>query len=398
MGTVATAPEAVPAPGPAPAHRDRNWGLFLAALTVALAIPYALMGPGFFREDWVHIARLDHCGIRCVTNEFPARPVMIVLYDALFSLFGRHPVGCVAVLTALLAASAVALFRLGAVFVDRGTALLIAVTWVVLPTHGALSHWAAAVHIDLALLLLLIGVRRVATARRRPTAGLALLIAAGLCYEAMFPVAIVAVLLCRGRGASRRFTMVAVASIAVPAAWGVFAQHHRVMALARFPNLVTSNFGFGGPLLLAAVVIGAVIAARRTADPMPRRLVLTGLALLIIGYLPFITAGYDVQFIGLGDRGNVVSAIGGAMLWVAAAHGLTKNRRLAAIAVTALCLVALPLRIEEDHNYARTAADVQRTVHCLERTINCPRPDTYVGGVNLDQEVRLASRVTRVNS
>jgi lipoprotein-releasing system permease protein len=52
------------------------------------------------------------------------------------------------------------------------------------------------------------------------------------------------------------------------------------------------------------------------------------------------------------------------------------------------------LRIDGDHDYSRTAANVQRTLRCRERTVNCPRPDTHVPGVNLDQEVKLASPIT----
>ena len=62
-----------------------------------------------------------------------------------------------------------------------------------------------------------------------------------------------------------------------------------------------------------------------------------------------------------------------------------------------LAVIALSPRLAEDRYYARTAVNVHETVRCFEQRgpASCPRPGTFVGGVSLDQEVRLAGAANR---
>src|SRR5439155_6458861 len=162
-------------------------------------------------------------------------------------------------------AVAVALFVAGRGLVSRGVAAAIAITWILLPNHATLEHWASALNIVVCLLLLLVGV--VALERRRDAVAIVCFVASSLSYEASIAAAALAVLAVPWilDGRPRRRTLVA--GWAALAAVGVWTLIHTAPGrtstskFADFSLLYRIHFGAGITTTTAiGVVLGAVAA------------------------------------------------------------------------------------------------------------------------------------------
>ena len=369
-------------------------GAALVVLTLVLAAPYAVLGPGWLREDWLSLrnAELEHWWAAAGPAVSWARPVAALAYALTFGLVGDHPLVHHAILTGLNAGVALLLLRLARRFLDGPTAAAVAAAWIVLPSHSSLSRWASSVHIVLALALLLAGTLRLArpgtataTATTATTAQAVVLFAlAGLAYEAaLVPAAAALVVVPRAWEGSWRWRPV-IGGGAVLAAVGAYS----ALATRKPPPspidaaaFLNGNLGWGlvgerAPWLLleVAVLAGAAGCLVRLVGPSWRaatgvgeRMVAVGVAGVVLGALPFAGFGQGLDFAGLDDRANVLSAVGVAVLLVGLVRTLTARPLHLLAAVGLLTVAVLPYRLQQDRDYACTARTVARAVALVDR-------------------------------
>ena len=372
--------------------RARTAVVALSALTAVMALPYALAGPNFILDDWYALrnAMFDGAFAAGGHNQALARPGAWVVYGLTFGLIGNHPLPIYLLQTLVNGATAVALFFVVRRFFPARAASATAAVWVVAPTHTSLDNWASASNISLALLAALLGVLALGRDRWNAQAALWFAVSA-LCYEATMPVAAVAVLavplLARRRP---RTTDVAVPAIALGScgAWIVTHWHpdKHVGGWADLRQFLPAHFGWGlvqwrpysTALAAATVVALAVMLARRlfpswrTPVGESEAMVLAGLAVMVLGVVPFLR--YFYAPLGAGDRVNVVSSVGGALVltglgWIA----LSAWRIGAAVLGVVIACGAVATNVHRDRLYARTGDDVLRTMRELDRAI--PDPD-----------------------
>src|SRR5581483_10393287 len=179
---------------PMSARHSHTSSAAIGALALAVAVPFALRGPGFILDDWFTLYFRRFQGVLWAGGhgQLAARPGAWLTYLLEFGLIGAHPQAIYAIQTLLNVAIAVALFRLARRFVPESTALAIAVVWVVLQDHSTVDHWASTTPSQVSLLLLLVGGLALVTATDRRSAGVlavALFAASALSYEATLPVA-----------------------------------------------------------------------------------------------------------------------------------------------------------------------------------------------------------------
>lgn len=326
--------------------------LALVALNALVAVPVALRGPDYVLDDWFLLANARFDGWwRALGGDLArARPGSAVVYAGVFGLVGRHPLVALVVQAALTALAATHLRSLLVRFVPPAAAFGVAALWVVLPNHGSLLWWATGSAITVALVLLLIGLRLLADGRTG--AGVALLAAGVLTYEAVGPVAVaglVAVPALAGRP-WRRPLVVGLAALVPVGLWSLLAvpSVKRDLAATLDPSLVApAHLGWGvlpsGPAAtagatLALVVLGvagALTIRTRRLDP-PVAWALAGLAVIALGTLPFVRYYYEP--IGAGDRLNVVAGVGTAMLWFGILSAVLRWWRPAGVAMTCLAV------------------------------------------------------------
>ncbi len=143
-------------------------------------------------------------------------------------------------------------------------------------------------------------------------------------------------------------------------------------------QIVGAHFGWGiapsGPVasvLVLVGVVGAAVAVARAALPSlrqsagpPEWSVVVGLAVMVLGSLPF--AKYLYAPLGAGDRFNFVSSIGGAMVWAGIVFMLWAWRRPLAVGVAVVLVVAGGVaRVERSviwHRAGHDALAIQRGV------------------------------------
>lgn len=361
----------------------RHPNLILAALTVVVALPYAVLGVGFVLDDWFALgnAHFDGALGAAGRESFLNRPGQGVVYALTFGLIGEHPLVHYVLQVALSALAAVLLYKLILRFLAQGPALAIAALWVVVPNHGSLTRWASASMILVGLVLLLAAC--LLATMERPDwwgdlAAAVLMAASVLCYEATAPAAAVAALvlprLAQGRWRWRA-TLLGWAGIGGAIGWVLLHFHpskESVRVTADLSQLFPAHFGWGiAPRPVLSVVVGLLglagvvaVIIRARARPQVDWLFVSGVALIVLGTLPFVR--YFYAPLGAGDRVNVVAGIGTALCWYALARLCWEWRRPLAAAAGAVVLVSMAAAgLEGDRAWHRAARDAERILAAL---------------------------------
>ncbi|MEY2478022.1 MAG: hypothetical protein QOG87_3337 [Actinomycetota bacterium] len=362
----------------------------LVGVVLVLAVPYGLRGPGYLREDWEPLrnAAFDGWWAAAGGRVALSRPVSGVVFAVLFGLVGAHPLVVFAVLTAANAVVAVLIFLVAREVLPRRPALVTALVWTLLPTHTALSNWPSAAPALFALALVLVGtllLMRAVRDGRSVWPAIGIMAASALCYEATLPVAAAAVVAVPPLVVGRmRPDVVRRGLVLVPVGlWAALASPKPEPEMIRLADIVGSNFGWGinpNPVVKLVIglpiLVGVTVAFARLipSDLRPRtavgeRLVAAGVAVVVLGVMPFVGFGQDIDFVAQGDRANMVCAIGAAMVLAGLVEMIRSSPAAAVTLVVVLALVALPTRWDRDRDYAETAHDVKRVLAHVERTL-----------------------------
>ncbi len=322
-------------------------------------LPYAVLGSGFVLDDWFALrnAHFDGALAAAGHEQWLARPGQGLVYFLTFGLIGEHPLVFYVVQVVLSAVAAVLLYRVLRRLIEPGLSLVVAALWLVIPNHASLVLWPSAVGILVALVLALMGALALTTPQ--PTfateLGATLLLTASmLCYEATAPAAAVAALALpwivhrswRWRGA-----LMVWAGLGLAGVWMLVNIHPAKAAVhvaGDFSQMLPAHFGWGvAPEPVPALVVyllgltglGAVLVRALGMGGRDREfnwLVLAGLALIVLGTVPFIR--YFYAPLGAGDRVNVVAGVGTALCWCGLGQLAWRLRRPVAATATAVVL------------------------------------------------------------
>ncbi|HVN51596.1 MAG TPA: hypothetical protein VMT43_09195 [Acidimicrobiales bacterium] len=358
-----------------------------AVLSLAASAIYAVLGTGYVLDDWFTLrnAHFEGAWASAGTAQQTARPGAAVVYAVVFGLVGQHPLVVLAVQAAIGAATAVVLVHLLRRFFPPWLALSSTLLWVLLPNHSSLEVWASATNIALCVLLVVIGADLLcARARWAQWAAIVSFALAGLCYEAVLPLAAAAIVvlpwLRRGRPDWPLIGGGAVAlggvALWIVTHWQPAKQVSKTWA--DLTQIVGAHLGWGiapsGPVasILALVgLIGIAVAVVRVAFPSFRGAsgpaewaVVTGVAIAVLGTIPF--ARYLYAPLGAGDRFDFVSSIGGAMVWAGILTMLWSWRRPLSLVVAVVLVAAAGVaRVERAvvwHEAGHDARAIQRGV------------------------------------
>ncbi len=353
-----------------------------AALALLAGLPFGLFGPGVVLDDqytlfWAwHLGRWRASG----PTQWRARPLGALLYDVQFGVIGPHPVVWWAGQLAVTIATAVLLVALLRRLVPLAVATTATTVWVVAANHSSLDHWGSGSLAGVSLLLLVAGSVLLARAVERdapPWIGIALLAAAPLVYEATLPPALLAAValprLLGHRDSLASAVRRGVPLFAVGASLVLGSYHLRHdQGWFGFSSIPDALFGQGiarwtGPstVLLCTGLLGVVLVVLRPLSPgvqraipfEPARFVLAGLAVAASGYAAF--ARYPINPLGVGDRANVVSAIGGAMVWTGLGWALAPHRRVLACSALAFAAVLVAARVARAADWANAGRDTE---------------------------------------
>jgi len=207
-----------------------------------------------------------------------------------------------------------------------------------------------------------------------PWVGIALLAAAPLVYEATLPPALLAAI-ALPRLLGRRDSLASAARRGIPllavGASLVLGSYHlrHDQGWFGFASIPDALLGQGiarwtGPsaVLLCTGLLGVVLVVLRPLSPSirraipaePARFVVAGLAVAASGY-----ARYPINPLGVGDRANVVSAIGGAMVWTGLGWALAPHRRVLACSALAFSAVLGAARVTRAADWANAGPDTE---------------------------------------
>lgn len=373
-----------------------------AAVVVAFGLIYLISGPGFILDDWWTLgnAEFDSWWLAGGSDQWMARPGAAAIYAIEFGLLGDHGLAIAVVQVTVVAATAVLFSRLLRTFVPTGLAAAVAVLWAVLPNHTSLVMWASALNIAIAQLLLvaaMLGARNATSARQRIGVA-ATFAAAALCYEAIIPVAGIAVLavpyLVHGR-VDRRLVAATWAALAASSIW-ILANWHPDKGDARefadlsdvlvghFGQTVLGNNPVVGLLAMVPLIGSALIAWAAVSDTAWKPtgeavgLVAGGWVVLVLGALPFLLYFYSP--LGAGDRVTVVSGFGGAMIWAGLGWELLQHRREIAAALTLVVVAAATTtHIHMALLYSTQAEQGRAILAQVVEEIEDPTQTIYVG-------------------
>lgn len=329
----------------------------LVGLAALVAAPTAVRGPDYVLDDWFLLAnaRFDGWWRALPPELFRARPGSGVVYALTFGVVGRHALVALAVQLALVVAAALLLRSLLARFVDDRLALATAGIWLVVPNHGSLLHWTTGSAITGALVLLLAGLLLLDD--ERPVVAALLLGASVLTYEATGPAAaagLLAIPLLRRR-AWRRPVLLGAAVLVPVAAWMLTnvpaVKDDGLGRTADLALVLPAHIGWGvfpdgpaavlgGAVACVVAVLVAVDAGRRRTIDVEAGLAVAGVAVIVLGTLPFVR--YYYAPLGAGDRVNVVAGVGTALLWTGLGAWLARRApRPAMVTMAAVVLGAM---------------------------------------------------------
>ena len=367
-----------------------------------LQLPYLIFGPGFILDDWYLLRNGQlHGWWRTLDGELlAARPGSGLVYALTFGLIGDHPLIHALIEALLIAAIAVLLDRLLSHFVSPRTAAAVALLWVALPNKTSLEVWASAQAISVALLATVFGCLLVAQGRRDLMA-VAPFVFAGLTYEATIPIAAVATVAIPwilDGAVDRRFVRRTWGMLALAGSWVVLnfpsvkkdtiqLGDVRQVLPAHFSTSVSGQNPVSVALGTVAVGVSVLAAYRlvcgRRGQGKPtlgweEHLIAAGWVVLAVGVAPF--AFYFYSPIGAGDRVTVVSAVGGAMVWVGVFGFIARYRRgVAGVLLVGLLVPAFLVRLGRQELYATAGDDARAVLAEIAVRFEDPPPLIYVG-------------------
>jgi hypothetical protein len=361
---------------------ERRLAVGLFAGGAALSLPYALAGPGIVLDDWFTLwwGWRDGVWRAAGSTQGRARPVGALVYDLQYGVIGPHPLVWLAFQTIVTALSAVLLFRVLRRFLPSLPAAAVAAVWLLSANHSTLDHWGAGSLAGIALLLLLAGSAALLRGTERSAAtttwlGVALLALSPLVYEATLPASgLAAVFLpwIAGHGFGVRASALRAVPLAAVAAWLVTGSYHLREDQGWFEvsRTLDALFGTGigrwttpGAVLFVIGVLGCLAAAAGLVSPLARRLVparsarliAAGLGVAAVGYVPFLR--YPISPLGVGDRANVVAAVGGAMVWVGIGWALERHRAMLWPVAATFGVVLMAARVGRATDWAAAGDD-----------------------------------------
>ena len=164
----------------------------------------------------------------------------------------------------------------------------------------------------------------------------------------------------------------------------------RVEAWVDLSQVPAAHFGWGvlpsGPVAdvgLLVGVLGALLLAGRVLTRRERCgpvewCVVAGLALIVLGVVPFVR--YFYAPLGAGDRFNVVSALGGALIWAAVVDVAHRHRRPIGLgALAALLGFGLVARADRVQLWSAAAADARAMQAAAVDQVPDPTGEVVVG-------------------
>ncbi|MGQ0616208.1 MAG: hypothetical protein ACT4PW_04335 [Acidimicrobiia bacterium] len=391
-----------PGPGPAPGIATRRGRvveavarhpyLFVAAVVLALQVPYAVLGPNLLADDWVWL-RNAHFGSWTEAGGFRqhGRPGAFVLYAVTFGLVGPHPLALYAVQSALLVGAALAVLALFRTVLPPRVALAAAGLWAVAPQHTSLAFWASTSQVLACLMLAAVGLRLAIRSIRAGgigLAGTALMAASITFYEITAGIALaaaVALPVLLRRPTTWAATALRAALVAAPVAWSLaldtvypegLVQHGGDLST----GLVTGNltlglapFGRVGTVLgWSAVALSALVLVqgrRRRRWELSHQLIAYGYGVIVLGLLPLYRVWSELY--GFNDRMTAVSGFGGVLvltgLLVAARPHLGARRAADLPWVLALVALALlPVQVRRARVYDAAGREALSTLERIE--------------------------------
>jgi hypothetical protein len=402
-------------------RRDAHLALALSLFQLLVGLPYLLSGPGYILDDWFTLYWRWTRGVLGAAGpgQLRSRPGAWLTYLVEFGLVGRHPLVPALLLLVVAAATAALLYLVARRFVDRRAAAAITAIWIVLPDHSSLTRWASTLNIGLALLLVLAGALCLdGRLGRGDAAGTALLVAGALCYEAVLPLAAILTVVVParrtgawqpGRSALRLVPLV------LTGGWMLSGTAHSSAEQGwfSFGLLYPAHFGWGLVPGAAGRILGVAALAAMAAALAPwlvsglaryRRpagvLVGAGLALVVAGALPF--ARDPIAPLGLGDRANVVGALGAAVAWAGICQLLVRRRVLLVATVAMLFIAWGSSDLRSDADFTAAGGDAAQILRAVGQTaagrpagtvVIGPAPRWHHGVVGLIGEEQEAVRV-----
>lgn len=411
--------EVAVAPAPASATRDRTRGGLLApvvvlvALVLAKAAYYAHLGAGLVLDDWrladntlvYGIGNTLHGG-----HDSVSRPVAWLWFNGLYAVSGASALRLLVVVTLLNVAVALLLLAVFDRLLPRMMAVAVAVVWVLLPTHTALTVWGAITQALLAQVLLLAGVLCVQRARWLPAA--LLFVGAVFSYQTAIPLAFLAAAFVPATPTVARADRAKIlGAVAAATAWSALhPTYDPVYEVPDVPWLWGAHFGTGVfvsdavPSILrtglaVSVLVGVAVAAaawwrgrRRWADGPS--LVLTGLVvwaapLTVLVALPLWIASPEY---GVADRVLGLSSVGSAMIIVGLGTMLWRRRAVVAVgAAVLLAAAALSGQYVALHSWSDAGHDAEDLLAALGRAAPEPHLTNYAVGPGYPRRNNVAS-------
>jgi len=395
-----------------PGERSRGISIVLAAVILPFlhAGAMAAAGFGFILDDWYTLrnAYFDGAFAAAGGDQLLARPGAWFTYGVVFGILDGVPLLILVLMAAVRSATAVVLWVLLGRFVPLRTASVVALVWVVLPVTSSLEFWASGANISLALLFAAVGCLSFDRALRGDRMGAyaspVSLVIATLLYEAVVPVAAVGVvavvLLHLGWDLARTVRSLAPPLLALGGAslWVLVnwnpAKSPRE-GITDFSPFLGANFGWGvfGDTSIATIAFALILVVSAWSvatlvapsvvgrSGVAEKLVAVGAVVIAVSLIPFVFYTYEPM--GVGDRVNVTTSIGAAMVWTGAGLLLWRLRPELAIGAGMALLVGSTLvRVDRIQAYSWAAAEADRitaSVPCAEPTggvyIAGPRPE-----------------------
>lgn len=397
----------------------------LLAIGLACAAVYVLKGAGFVLDDWYFRRNAVFDGILHTAGQTGGdRPVGALVYMAFFGVIGPHPGVIILVLGAMNGLCALLLRRLVRWWASGWIALGAAGLWLVLPLRTSLEAWmstGSAVLASILTLSALVLLARPEVQLRRVLLAAVLLALGALSYEALCVLGVPAALgirVARTRFARREHLAALAVLPGIAFAWAYTHRldgRHAAGGIRNPFPVLDANFGRGvapagvmSTLTLVAAVSGSILVARAALDrpsgqrwTVPAALLAIGWAATLWGVVPYLTYFYSPY--GAGDRLNVLSAYGAALVWTGLV-GALGQRRLVVGAATALLLVGIAARVSRAELWSRAGLDGGRVAAAIARAH--PHPDrpflvgpepivvdnvaAFVDHSNIDAAVQLA--------
>jgi len=360
-------------------------GLAGAAPTVAGAV----LGAPLLLDDWGFAARSRYVGFAAgFGTQTRSRPLEGLWNWAEFRTLGTHPVPHLLILAALNAAAAILFWHLADRWLPRRIAVLTALVWVVLPNRGSTHLWSTnSPHVfSLVMLLaaLLVASGEPLTGSRLGVA-VGLLVVGTLAYEGAIVLGVVglAAIIWRHAPAERRVRWAAMVlgTMAVVGGWVLISSPKRGQSPPAFRNLSHLASAHFGDVVLSSPVVALIVLVAITgslatvllpgfrARAWPeQKLVVVGLAVILLGSSPFAVAGFPFSVSGFFDRGNLFADLGTALVYGSLLAMLLRVPwRPVALAIVAAALVGIALpNVKSVRNYARAGRDGRRFLAAVD--------------------------------